>query len=46
LGVEALFGELIQKSLLVATGLKFGPPLLPGGKLADICLMRIIAHSG
>jgi len=41
-----LFGELTQKSLSAATGLNFGPPLSLGGKLADICLMQIIAYSG
>jgi len=46
LGVGALFEELTQKSLPVATGLNFGPPVSIGGKLADIGLMQIIAYSG
>jgi len=29
----------------VATGLNFGAPLWLGGKLADICLIRVIAYS-
>jgi len=46
LGIEALFEELTQKSLPVATGLNFGPPVSLSGKLVDICQKKIIAYSG
>jgi len=46
LGVEAFFENLTPKSLPVATGLNFGPPVSLGGKLADVCLIQNIAYSG
>jgi len=45
-GNEVLFGARSSQKPPVATGLNFGPPVLLGGKLADTCLIRIIAYSG
>jgi len=46
LDVEALFGGLSPQKPPVWTELNFEPPVSLGGKLADICLIRVIAYSG
>jgi len=45
-GVEALYGGLSPRNPRVAMGLNFGHLVSLGGKLGDICLIRIIAYSG
>jgi len=42
-GLKPCLGSEPKKKLPAARGLIFGPPLSLGDKLADICLMQIIA---
>jgi len=46
LRVETLLAEISPKRSPPSDGTEFGPPVSLGGKLGDICLIRIIAYSG